>query len=42
VHRRQEAFEASQAPRAVLRATHETALTYCSLADLGRFAVDPV
>jgi uncharacterized protein (DUF2237 family) len=36
----QEAFEASQAPRVVLRATHEAALTYCSLADLKRFAVD--
>lgn len=36
----QEAFEASQAPRVVLRATHEAALSYCSLADLKRFAVD--
>jgi uncharacterized protein (DUF2237 family) len=36
----QEAFEASQAPRVVLRATHEAALAYCSLADLKRFAVD--
>lgn len=36
----QEAFEASQAPRVVLRATHEAALTYCSLADLKRFAID--
>jgi uncharacterized protein len=36
----QEAFEAGQAPRVVLRATHQTALTYCSLADLKRFAVD--
>jgi hypothetical protein len=36
----QEAFEASQAPRAVLRATHEASLAYCSLADLKRFAVD--
>ncbi len=36
----QEAFEAGHAPRVVLRATHETALTYCSLADLKRFAVD--
>ena len=34
----QEAFEA--APRVVLRATHEGALTYCSLADFRRFAVD--
>ena len=36
----QEAFEAGQAPRAVLRATHEPALAYCSLADLKRYAVD--
>jgi uncharacterized protein len=36
----QEAFEAGEAPRVVLRATHEGALTYCSLADLKRFAVD--
>ncbi|MGB7100874.1 MAG: DUF2237 family protein, partial [Xanthobacteraceae bacterium] len=36
----QEAFEANQVPRVVLRATHEGALTYCSLADLKRFAVD--
>jgi uncharacterized protein len=36
----QEAFEADQAPRVVLRATHEAALAYCSLADLKRFAVD--
>jgi uncharacterized protein len=36
----QEAFEAGQAPRVVLRATHEGALIYCSLADLKRFAVD--
>ena len=36
----QEAFEANQAPRVVLRATHEGALAYCSLADLKRFAVD--
>jgi len=35
-----EAFEASQAPRVVLRATHEAALAYCSLADLKRFAID--
>jgi uncharacterized protein (DUF2237 family) len=27
-------------PRVVLRATHETVLTYCFLADLKRFAVD--
>jgi len=36
----QEAFEAGQAPRVVLRATHEGALAYCALADLKRFAVD--
>jgi uncharacterized protein (DUF2237 family) len=29
-----------RAPRVVLRATHEGALSYCSLADLKRFAVD--
>src|SRR6201987_6039790 len=36
----QEAFEAGHAPRVVLRATHEGSLSYCSLADLKRFAVD--
>ena len=36
----QEAFAAGQAPRVVLRATHEGALQYCALADLKRFAVD--
>jgi len=36
----QEAFEAGQAPRVVLRATHEAALEYCSLADLKRNAID--
>ena len=36
----QEAFEAKNAPRVVLRATHEAALTYCKLADLKRFAMD--
>jgi uncharacterized protein (DUF2237 family) len=36
----QEAFEAGQAPRVVLRASHEGALSYCSLADLKRFAID--
>jgi uncharacterized protein (DUF2237 family) len=36
----QEAFEAGQAPRVVLRATHEGALDYCAIADLKRFAVD--
>ena len=38
--RRQEAFEANQAPRVVVRATHEAALSYYSLADLKRLAVD--
>ena len=36
----QEALEAGQAPRVVLRATHEAALAHCSLADLKRSAVD--
>jgi len=36
----QEALEAGQAPRVVLRATHESALSYCSFADLKRFAID--
>lgn len=36
----QEALEAGTAPRVVLRATHEGALRYCSLADLKRFAMD--
>jgi uncharacterized protein (DUF2237 family) len=36
----QEAFEAGQAPRVVLRATHEGALSSCSLADLKRAAID--
>jgi uncharacterized protein (DUF2237 family) len=36
----QEAFEAGQAPRVVLRATHEGALSFCSLADLKRAAID--
>src|SRR5271169_4260029 len=36
----QEAFEAGQAPRVALRATHEGALAHCSLADLKRVAVD--
>ncbi len=36
----QEALEAGQAPRVVLRATHREALSYCSLADLKRFSVD--
>jgi uncharacterized protein (DUF2237 family) len=36
----QQAFEAGQAPRVVLRATHEGALHYCALADLKNLAVD--
>src|SRR5208282_4345969 len=36
----QEAFEANQAPRVVLRATHQGALASCPLADLKRFAAD--
>jgi uncharacterized protein len=36
----QEAFAAGQAPRVVLRATHEGALNDCALADLKRFAID--
>src|ERR1700752_3269031 len=36
----QEALEANKAPRVVLRATHEGALTYCKLADLKRLSVD--
>jgi uncharacterized protein (DUF2237 family) len=36
----QEALAAGQAPRVVLRATHEGALSHCSLTDLKRFAVD--
>jgi uncharacterized protein len=36
----QEAFEVGQAPRVVLRASHEGALAYCSLADLKCFAID--
>jgi uncharacterized protein (DUF2237 family) len=36
----QEAFEAGQAPRVVLGATHQGALDYCALADLKRHAID--
>lgn len=36
----QEALDAGEAPRVVLRATHEGALDHCELADLKRFAVD--
>ena len=36
----QEALDAGEAPRVVLRATHEGALNHCELADLKRFAVD--
>ena len=35
-----EAFDENTAPRVVLRATHESALTYRALADLKRLAVD--
>ena len=38
----QEAFEAGQAPRVVLRATHQGALDYCALEDLKRHAIDLV
>jgi uncharacterized protein (DUF2237 family) len=36
----QEALQAGQAPRVVLRATHVGALEHCSLLDLKRYAVD--
>ena len=36
----QEALDANQAPRVVLRATDDGALVHCSLGDLKRFAVD--
>jgi uncharacterized protein (DUF2237 family) len=36
----QEAFEANRAPHVVLRATHEGALQFCSLADLKNRAID--
>ena len=36
----QEALDADQAPRVVLRATHEGALEYCSLDDLKKYAID--
>jgi hypothetical protein len=36
----QEAFEAGQAPRVALRATHQGALEYCALEDLKRHAID--
>ena len=36
----QEAFLAEQAPRVVLRATHEGALAFCDLNDLKRHAID--
>jgi len=35
-----QALQAGRPPRVVLRATHEGALAYCSLADLKRFAID--
>jgi len=36
----QEALVAGHAPRIALRASHEGALSHCTLADLKRFAVD--
>ena len=36
----QEAFVFGQAPKVVLKATHEGALRYCSLEDLKRYAAD--
>jgi uncharacterized protein len=36
----QEAFLAGAAPRVVLRATEESALDYCALSDLKRYAID--
>ena len=36
----QEALEAGAAPRVVLRATEQSALNYCDLAELKRLAVD--
>jgi uncharacterized protein len=36
----QEALEAGQAPRVVLRATEAGALDHCGLADLKRYAID--
>jgi uncharacterized protein (DUF2237 family) len=38
----QEALEANAAPRVVLRATEEGALTHCALVDLTRHAIDLV
>ena len=36
----QEALEHGKAPRVVLRATHQGALSHCSLADLKKHAID--
>ena len=36
----QEALDAGQAPRVVLRATHAGALDHCTLEDLKRYAID--
>lgn len=36
----QEACDAGKAPRVVLQATHQAALTHCRLADLKRHAID--
>lgn len=35
-----ESLDANRAPRLVLRATHEGALAFCSLADLKKYAID--
>ena len=35
-----DAFDAGHAPKVVLRATHQGALDYCSLAELKRHALD--
>jgi hypothetical protein len=36
----QEALDAGQAPRVVLRATHQGALAHCTLEDLKKYAID--
>ena len=36
----QEALDADKAPRVVLRATHQGALSHCALADLKKHAID--
>jgi uncharacterized protein (DUF2237 family) len=37
-----EAYDAGQAPRVALRATHESALEFCSLVELKKHAIDLV